>query len=571
MQTVFGSRNHKCHSTAKFRSPIYPILLALISIHTPLLSQHSATHNQGMHSIEVQDSSIICLPCNALQESPKLKKVLQKLHTVYLNNIISNIPNHPGTGAGTGKFDTLFTIIHIGDSHVQGDYFSGEIRRQLQGYFGNAGQGILFPYALAKSFGPRGTTVKPLGSWNGLKTLSVNLQWPLGVSGYGAITLDPKSSLQISLSEKFNEKELKLGIPTFQKINIWHSADAKSFTTQLSNDFHWTGSQFYPSGWGVSSYQSDKPTSSFNLSLLQNNTYQNYYGFYGFELIPDQQRGIVYHHCGVVGAQFTHLIEKAPWTIEQIAHLKPDILIFSFGTNEAYNGGLDTAIYTPKVQKFLEDLALASPQTAIILTTTPDTRSRNRIPPKQRATNNQLRILANREKITLYDLNTAMGGWGSLYTWHNHQLTNSDKLHFNAAGYALQGQLFSLSLLQAYNKVNFRDTLNISLLHETVQNSMKSLVRDFSAETLGDSSAMDSVLIAVDSSALIVAPQKKIPQKNTPPQRRSGEIIHIVKSGENLYRIGLQYHVRHEVIALRNHIKNPTEIRPGQKLYIPKR
>lgn len=570
---------------------------SILCIH-PLLSQSQQGNDTTVVKIGSQDSSVICLPCNALQESPKLKLALQKLHNVWLNNPETNhseapkskyppVRSAPGGSVRQNTSDTLFTIIQIGDSHIQGDYFSGEIRKQLQGFYGNAGQGILFPYALAKSFGPRGTVVKPLGVWIGLKTMTGGLKAPLGLTGYGATTLSSASSLSIEFNEKFNE-------PQFQKINIWHSADSQSYSPILSNPFQWTGSQFYPSGWGISSYQSTSSTNQFQITLSKIGPNQNHFGFYGFELIPNKQRGVVYHHCGVVGAQFTHLIDKAPWTIEQIQHLKPDIIIFSFGTNEAYNGKLDTLDYTQQVQAFLHKLSLACPQTAIILTTAPDTRSRNRIPPMQRPVNNQLKTIAAREKLTLYDLNAAMGGWGSLHTWYNHQLTISDKLHFNAAGYALQGQLFTLSLMQAYNKVNFRDTIDITALSNTVHTSMKVLVRDFNAKTMGDSifpihfhsqnilHASDSLRLdsTVDANSTSHVPVTSSNRNNSnvtanriPPTRTpslGNEQIHIVKNGENLYRIGQIYHVSHEAIAKRNHLKNPTAIRPGQKLVIPK-
>ena len=577
-----------------------------------------------------EDSSIICLTCNELQESPKLKKALQKLHNVRVNNLTyisqefpnqtanqlpkkGNLPpvrnvgkpganNTPGNNPGSiNPADTLFTIIHIGDSHIQGDYFSGEIRMQLQSYFGNGGRGILFPYALAKSFGPRGVAMKPLGVWTGYKTLTGNLTEPLGVSGYGASTRMVGSSLQISLTEKFKEENAlgQFSKPEMQKINIWHSADNASFTTQLNSEFQWTGSQFYPAGWGVSTYQASQPQSNFTLSLVANAPSQNHYAFYGFEIVPMQQRGVVYHHCGVVGAQFTHLINKAPYTVEQIAHIKPDILIFSFGTNEAYNGKLDSQVYTQAVMKFLSDIAIASPTTAIIITTAPDTRSRNRIPPQQINVNNQLRKVAKNQKATLYDLNEAMGGWGSLHVWYNNKLTLTDKLHFNAAGYALQGQLFTLSLLQAYNKVNAKDTLNIEGLRSTVHNSMKNLVRNFEAVSMGDSMAKDSsaTLRNVDSTGLTsmavhvdttanhtrqtqspmptpirtATPTRTAPvtAPNRSPRMQRGEITHTVKSGENLYRIAQRYHTTHEAIAKRNNLTNPRSLRPGQRLIIP--
>jgi LysM repeat protein len=259
--------------------------------------------------------------------------------------------------------------------------------------------------------------------------------------------------------------------------------------------------------------------------------------------------------------------------------------------------------------KFLADIAAASPNTAIILTTAPDTRSRNRIPPAQKSVNQQLQKIAAAQKLTLYDLNKAMGGWGSLHIWYNHKLTLTDKLHFNAAGYALQGQLFTLSLLQAYNKANPKDTLNISALKNTVHVAMSTLVRDFSAVSLGDSMANDSAKnntgqtlanpVTNNTNGVVsgtsqdsmqqnprtntIAPQRyNTPQRNNTPQRSTpannlsprmsqGEVTHTVKSGENLYRIAQRYHVTHESIAKRNNLSNPRALRIGQRLIIPAR
>lgn len=53
--------------------------------------------------------------------------------------------------------------------------------------------------------------------------------------------------------------------------------------------------------------------------------------------------------------------------------------------------------------------------------------------------------------------------------------------------------------------------------------------------------------------------------------RRSGGpgVIHHVRSGENLYRIGLRYGVTSKQIAKANGIRDVTSLRPGQRLYIP--
>jgi murein DD-endopeptidase MepM/ murein hydrolase activator NlpD len=62
------------------------------------------------------------------------------------------------------------------------------------------------------------------------------------------------------------------------------------------------------------------------------------------------------------------------------------------------------------------------------------------------------------------------------------------------------------------------------------------------------------------------------PQQNSRPAlaiKRNGAIYHVVKPGENLYRIGKAYDVSYEQLARVNNLRDPTQIRVGQRLLIP--
>ena len=48
-------------------------------------------------------------------------------------------------------------------------------------------------------------------------------------------------------------------------------------------------------------------------------------------------------------------------------------------------------------------------------------------------------------------------------------------------------------------------------------------------------------------------------------------LIHTVRPGENLFRIGLRYNMTWDVIAWVNHLTNPHRIYVGQELVIPLR
>ena len=482
----------------------------------------------------LKDSPAIDHSVLPINQSPKLKLAFLKLQKVYKNKTKNN----------SSSKDSIFTIIHIGDSHIQGDYFSGQIRKQLQYYFGNGGRGVLFPYALAKSFGPRGAILKTNKKWIGEKTLTPDLSNKLGFIGYAAFTNDSNASIALNFTENFE------GSP-FKRINIWHSSDSESYAFKLNNEFKFLQNKLNPSGWGISSFYSNTSTNTFSLFPFKTNTKQNHFGFYGFELISDIKYGVNYHHCGVVGAQFTHLINNAPWSIEQIAQLNPDLIIFSFGTNEAYNDGLDTSYYKSSIIKFMQDLEIASPKTAFIFTTAPDTRSQNRIPSNQIIVNNILKRIATNGNYSIFDLNEAMGGWGSIYTWYNKGLTLKDKLHFTEQGYSLQGNLFTLSLLEAYNLINFNDPINLNQIRGIVKESMAALITNSKNDT----------------SIKIIERQNK---KQSSVSKNSKNKIHIVKKGDTIKKLSRMYKISQKAIFSANHLNKKSILKIGEKIIISK-
>ncbi|MEL6845136.1 MAG: hypothetical protein AAFP02_18165, partial [Bacteroidota bacterium] len=57
-------------------------------------------------------------------------------------------------------------IVHIGDSHLQADWFSGHVRMALHRRFGSAGRGLIFPYKLANTNSPPDIHVATNIRWN---------------------------------------------------------------------------------------------------------------------------------------------------------------------------------------------------------------------------------------------------------------------------------------------------------------------------------------------------------------------------------------------------------------------
>ncbi|MFM1791996.1 MAG: hypothetical protein RLZZ252_350 [Bacteroidota bacterium] len=511
---------------------------------------------------------------------------LAKLHPNYSSLVLP--PNNRKTPP-PAPLKKRFKIVHIGDSHIQNDILSDAIRQQFQQHFGNAGCGYLFPYGLAKSYGPRGISARTTGVWIDYKTMTPSLDRGLGITGYGLTSYTPNASIHLNFSDKFK------AIP-YQRIKVWHSLDSTSFdisarsvVLESSGDLV---SQDLPliysdavnrtpaRSWGQSTFPTMNKGSiqSLSFEFNRNNAAQTHVDFYGFQLESANNSGVEYQSYGVVGSQFTHFIKNAGYAIQQLEYVQPNIIIFSFGTNEAYNGKLIAADYYITVHRFLDSLQQALPNTAIVIANCQDTRSNGKIPPKQKEVNYILRELAYQRGFAYFDLNSAMGGWNSIYRWQQLGLTLKDRVHFTGAGYSLQGKMIASALLEEYNQ-STPLPIDIDALDNEID-SFASLLRLKSPTNFnGISSSEINEQLWIDSvstqnkpkTSTPIQPNKPSPKSVTPKPTYYKDVVHTVKSGESLYRIALRYNVTVDAIVKKNHLRNPKAIKPGQKLLIPRR
>jgi hypothetical protein len=219
--------------------------------------------------------------------------------------------------------------------------------------------------------------------------------------------------------------------------------------------------------------------------------------------------------------------------------LNPDLLIISYGTNEAYNGNFDSNAYSKQINRFLNEIREVVPSVSILLTSPPDTRSRNRIPKMQNA------IIESQSKVqsSFYDLNKVMGGFGSFQPWYENDFFLKDKLHLNKAGYQLQAKLFMLALIG-----QLKSNKNLDELISQVAEKSRLVVRKTSVQ--------DTV---VKDSIRLVIPEKKVVEKS---------IYHKVKSGDTFYSISKKYHISVDVLIARNRKKKSTALQLGDRIRI---
>ena len=134
-----------------------------------------------------------------------------------------------------------------------------------------------------------------------------------------------------------------------------------------------------------------------------------------------------------------------------MAYLKPDLIIISMGTNEAYSTKFDNFKFYKQIDSLVSTLKKMNPTADFLLTTPADSyRKRKLKNPDMRIARATIQDYCYHHSLAYWDLYYIMGGYGSMLVWFKKGLTAKDKLHFSSKGYALQGELLYRALKNGY-------------------------------------------------------------------------------------------------------------------------
>lgn len=165
--------------------------------------------------------------------------------------------------------------------------------------------------------------------------------------------------------------------------------------------------------------------------------------------------GIVYHILGVNGAT-CHTYSTSE-RIRDIVDLRPDLVIMSFGTNEAHGRRYTASEHTVAMRNLLDALKKDCPDAAFLMTTPPGAYVRNgrrgRVinPRTQLVVENELKF-ARENGIAIWDMYDIVGGkQRACLNWSAAGMYQRDKIHFTREGYVLQGLLLHEAFIKAYN------------------------------------------------------------------------------------------------------------------------
>lgn len=321
------------------------------------------------------------------------------------------------------------TIIHLGDSHIQGGYLTRSIRELFNTEYGASSRGWVFPFSIVNSNGAEDVIFYSNAKWNFIKYNKVNPFHKTNISGYTLYSNDSIINLTLSLRQNsrtlypFNELALYYqNSPAEINCMMGHSQETK----EIYPDIIETKLKFNTLIDSVS---------------LQIKHVKNNYQLLGINLSQDKT-GIIYHEMGINGIGY-ETFDKMINFIPFITMLKPDCIIISLGTNDAYMRLVDTPEVKRHIESVIKTIKSSLPETCIILTTVGDyLYHKNSENPNIIIINDAIEAIAKQEQCVTWDFFRVMGGLGSSRNWSHNGLFYKDMLHLSKEGYLVQGELF---------------------------------------------------------------------------------------------------------------------------------
>lgn len=376
----------------------------------------------------------------------------------------------------SGQRTRPIVVVHLGDSHIAGDRFSGDLRQKLQKHFGNAGRGLVQPGVPFKYFRARGVTTLQSKGWKVANSL-YKAPGPYALTG---VRLDVSSAgeflkLVVKAPRKHQIIEVEfLAGPDAGSVELnangkLHTLDLRSPQKQIR--------------------RFETTTATLTVKTLDDRRVS----VLGWSSkLP--KPGLQYVSFGVPGATASIM---ARWDKElvkdQLEHLKPDLIVLGYGTNEGFKDDLNVSAYGQRYFKLAEEMKKMAGNASVLVLGPPDAArlsayarkteqtypckplsagevaeystllaqkserlARWHAPPNLGKVRIAQRSAAQRLKAAYWDWSDVMGKECGTYRWANAKtpLAYGDKVHFTDAGARRSATALYRFLLKGYIQFN---------------------------------------------------------------------------------------------------------------------
>ncbi|HEX8515589.1 MAG TPA: hypothetical protein VF868_05270 [Bacteroidia bacterium] len=344
-------------------------------------------------------------------------------------------------------------IAYFGDSMIEGDLITQDLRSEMQSAFGGSGVGFVPVTSIVAGF--RTSIIHQFGGWT-THTLLDNVPQGhvLGISGYSfvpeAISKGDTNSSSGSWV-KYTAVQKK-NLDRFYQTRILFGRSSGNNQVIINNARHdLKGSEpvnqlLIDHGKGVQSlkavFQCTAPLDVFGFSMESDSgAFVDNFSFRGNSGFP---------------------LVKVPQSVYSgtDSHLGYDLIILEYGLNAVSPGVTDFSWYDRGMENVIRHIKQSFPEASVLLISVGDKSYRKdgeyQTDPSVPLLVNVQKNLAERTGCAYWSLYDAMGGNGSMVKWVEGDtvLANKDYTHFNFRGSHKVGKLLYTKLMSEYRDFN---------------------------------------------------------------------------------------------------------------------
>lgn len=345
-------------------------------------------------------------------------------------------------------------IAYFGDSMIEGDLITQDLRSEMQDAFGGAGVGFVPVTSIVAGF--RTSIMHQFGGWTTHTLLeAMPANHVLGISGYSFV---PQVSAKADTNNTANESWVKYiavkqkHLDRFYKTRILYgkSEGANSVTVNNTN-YKLDGKDpvnevMIDNGKGVQSlsakFQCTSAVDIFGLSMESDSgAFVDNFSFRGNSGFP---------------------LVKVPQSIYSGTdkYLGYDLIVLEYGLNAVSPGVTDFSWYERGMLSVIKHIKASFPNASILLISVGDKGYRKdgvyQTDPSVPLLVNVQKKMAEQTGCAYWSLYDAMGGEGSMVQWVEGDtvLANKDYTHFNFRGAHKVGKLLYTKLMSEYGDYN---------------------------------------------------------------------------------------------------------------------
>jgi len=375
----------------------------------------------------------------------QMDTIFVKGNRIVLKNqpIVGNVQQLKFFFDGLNRAKTeVVRIAHFGDSMIEGDLVTADLREDLQKRFGGNGVGLI-PITTQDVNFRQTTKISFSSDWKVGTIYSGNSnRYPIGFNGE---TFVPKAGSWVEYSTPHLYSYLK----NFNTVKLLYSnAKASNVNFTFGGNEKRTEKLVPSQSLNILTVRPSSPSSKVRIEFPM----EDQAHIYGVSL--ENGNGVYVDNFAMRGNSGVDLIKMDDKLLKEFAQkMNYRLIIFEFGLNaiDAAKGNFDS--YEKNMVKAIEKLKSAFPNTSFLIVSVYDKGIKTEPTIKQilEAQKN----IAKSTNIAFWNFYEVMGGENSMANWvdANPPLAAKDYTHLNERGAKKLATLLSEALVQAYNKL----------------------------------------------------------------------------------------------------------------------